>query len=85
MFACWQLRIERNKRVFVGKCSDVSVIVDSIIWTVSSWASRDKVFYDVSWYGLTVSWEVYFRGGCSPKHVSPLWSLPSVRMLKLKF
>lgn len=37
-------------------------IVDAIVWIVSSWASRDKVFKDVFMYDLNMSWEAYFRG-----------------------
>lgn len=45
---CWKIWIERNNRVFNGKSKNVSDIVDVIVWFVSNWASKDKVFQDVS-------------------------------------
>lgn len=60
---CCKIWIERNIRVFNGKSKNVSDVVDVIVWSVSNWVSRDKVFKDVSLHDLHISWEVYFCGG----------------------
>lgn len=54
--------LERNNCIFNSKSNEVINIVDAIVWIVSSWASRDKVFKDVFMYDLNMSWEAYFRG-----------------------
>lgn len=74
---CSKIWIERNIRVFNGKSKNVSDVVDVIVWSVSNWVSRDKVFKDVSLHDLHISWEVYFRGGQCVKFVrsSSCWLL----------
>lgn len=57
---CWKLWFERNNLVFNNKSMGVSDIVDFVVWTVSNWACRDKVFCDVSRYDIHMSWGVYF-------------------------
>lgn len=66
---CWKIWHERNNQVFNSKSSCETYILDSIVWIVSSWVSRDKVFKDVFVYDLNRSWEVYFREDSYLKHV----------------
>lgn len=59
--------------------------MDSIFWSVSIWASRDKAFNDVSMFDLNLFREAYFRGGCTQKTLhSFLWN-PPIGVLKLNF
>lgn len=82
----WKLWIERNNPVFNSKSRDVSNIVDSIVWTVLAWASRDKAFHGVFMYDIYMSWEVYFRGGASLRCVHPSsWLPPPNGLFKLNF
>lgn len=61
------------------------MIMVSIVWTILIWASRDKVFNDVSMFDLNMSQAAYFRGGSRSKPVHPsLWS-PLIRVSKLNF
>lgn len=81
---CWKIWLEKNNKVFNSKrrCFSVSEVVDSIIWSMSMWASRDKVFNDVSMFNL--SWEAYFRWSRGQKSVHHLlWS--PISILKLNF
>lgn len=44
----WRLWLERNSRGFRNKKATVEEVADSIVWSVSNWASRDKEFEGVS-------------------------------------
>lgn len=39
---CWKLWLERKNHIFNSKSNGVANIVDSIVWTFSSWVSRDR-------------------------------------------
>lgn len=70
LFAClWKLWLERNSRVFTNTSTRVDNIVDSIVWTVSGWASKEKDFIDMSMFDLNTSWEAYFQRGTKGKSV----------------
>lgn len=78
--------LERNNRVFNSKRRDVPKVVDSIVWSVSMWAIRDKVFKDVSVFALYLSWEACFRGNCCQMYVHhSLWFPPPTSALQLDF
>lgn len=57
---CWKIWLKCNNRVFNSNSRAVSEVVDSFVWSVSMWASRDKTFHDVSMFDLNLSWEAYF-------------------------
>ena len=64
---CWKLWLERNNRVFRNKSNSVMDVVESIIWSVSEWASTRKEFNGVSMKDLIRSWSSFFKGGWSVK------------------
>lgn len=71
---CWKLWLESKNHVFNNKNSAVNCIVDFIVWTVSSWASRDKAFNGVSVHDLNISCEAFFLGGTYLKFMPSKWS-----------
>lgn len=46
--------------MFRNKSYEVDFIVDSIVWSVSCWASRRKEFVSVSMIDLNLSWAGFF-------------------------
>lgn len=68
---CWKIWLERNNRIFNSKSRSVSKVVNSIVWSASMWASRDKVFTNVSMLDLNLSWKAYFQGGSTRMYVPP--------------
>lgn len=61
-------------------------IVNSIVWIVSNWASREEDFIDVSMFDVNISWEAYFHRGTKMKSLQiSSWTLPPNGLLKLNF
>lgn len=56
----WKIWLEQNRRMFENKSLDVEKVADSIVWVVSKWACRGKVFVDVPVEGLFRSWKSFF-------------------------
>jgi hypothetical protein len=81
---CWKLWLERNNRVFQNKSNSVMEGVESILWSVSEWASMRKEFNGLSVKDLYRSWSSFFKGGWRVKS-RVAWMNPPVGVLKLNF
>lgn len=55
----WKIWNERNNHVFNGESKDIYDIMESIVWTVSNWASRDKALCGVSMNDINVMGGVF--------------------------
>ena len=61
-------------------------VVESIIWSVSKWASTRKEFNGVSVKDLYRSWSSFFKGGWRVKsRVTVAWINPPTGVLKFNF
>lgn len=56
------IRVERNSREFENTSSQVEIVVDSIVWVVSGWASRRKELDDVPLQGKLILDSNFSRG-----------------------
>lgn len=80
--------IERNNGLFENKSAEVEVVVvvDSIVWMASVWASRGKDSEGVPLQDTYQSWEAVFQGSRKGKEVvSAIWVHPPIGVLKPKF
>lgn len=72
--------------MFQNKSICADEVFDSIVRTVSGWASRGKDFVDVSLHDLNLSWVACFQGGRIVKPVTKSsWMNPPNVVLKLNF
>lgn len=65
--------------VFENMNAKVEVVMDSIVWILLVWASRED-FKGIPLQDMYGSWEVVFKGVASA-----IWVHPAIRVLKLNF
>lgn len=54
--------LERNCRLLRNISREADEVAESVFWTVSKWASRDKEFLNISLHDLVISWPSCFQG-----------------------
>lgn len=82
----WRSWFERNSRVFRNKSATVEEVADSIICSVSNWASRDKEFEGISHHDPNRSWDGCLQKNKFHKLISnSSWMSQPKGVLKLNF